>query len=37
MREGQAAAWVWVGKRVLLIRLRSVERLRMLKPVLKAG
>lgn len=35
MREAQSAAWVWVGNRVLLVRLRSVDRLRRIKSLLK--
>ncbi len=35
MREAQSVAWVWVGNRVLLVRLRSVDRLRRIKSLLK--
>ncbi len=35
MQEAQSAAWVWVGNRVLLVRLRSVDRLRRIKSLLK--
>jgi len=35
LREAQAAAWVWVGNRVLLVRLQPVGRLRLIKGMLK--
>ena len=31
MREAQGAAWVWVGDRVLLVKLQETERLRVMK------
>lgn len=31
LREGQGSAWVWVGDRILLVRLQETERLRALK------
>jgi hypothetical protein len=31
LREAQSAAWIWVGDRVLLVRLQETERLRALK------
>lgn len=37
MREAQSAAWVWVGNRVMLVRLRSVDRLRRIKSLLKGA
>ena len=35
LREPQAAAWVWVGDRVLLVRLVEVERVRQLRKLLR--
>ena len=35
MREAQSVAWVWVGNRVLMVRLQPVERLRLIKSILK--
>jgi hypothetical protein len=35
MREAQTMAWVWVGNRVLMVRLQSVGRLRQIKALLK--
>jgi len=35
LREPQGAAWVWVGDRVLLVRLVEVERVRLLKKLLR--
>ncbi len=35
LRESQSVAWVWVGDRVLLVRLPSMERLRKIKAMLK--
>lgn len=35
LREPLAAAWIWVGDRVLLVRLVEVERVRILKKVLR--
>lgn len=35
LREVQSVAWVWVGNRVLLVRLQPVERLRQIRAMLK--
>jgi hypothetical protein len=35
LREGQGAGWVWVGDRVLLVRLVDVERVRILRNLLR--
>lgn len=35
LREAQAVAWVWVGNRVLLVRLQPVGRLKGIKALLK--
>jgi hypothetical protein len=35
MREPQGAAWIWVGDRVLLVRLVDVERVRLLRKLLR--
>ncbi|HEX4844700.1 MAG TPA: hypothetical protein VFV26_00685 [Geothrix sp.] len=35
MREPSGAAWIWVGDRVLLVRLVDVERVRALKRLLR--
>jgi hypothetical protein len=35
LREAQAKAWVWVGNRVLMVKLRPVDRLRQIKSMLK--
>jgi hypothetical protein len=35
LREPQTAAWIWVGDRVLLVRLVEVERVRQLKKLLR--
>ncbi|HJW71299.1 MAG TPA: hypothetical protein VJ486_00465 [Geothrix sp.] len=35
LREAQAAAWIWVGDRVLLVRLVEVERVRILRNLLR--
>lgn len=35
LREPLAAAWIWVGDRVLLVRLVEVERLRALRKLLR--
>lgn len=35
LREPQGAAWVWVGDRVLLVRLVEVERVRLLRKLLR--
>jgi hypothetical protein len=35
LREAQAVAWVWVGDRVLLVRLQPVGRLRRINALLK--
>ena len=37
LREAQSVAWVWVGNRVLLVRLKPLERLRRIKPMLKGA
>ncbi len=31
LREAQGAAWIWVGDRILLVRLQETERLRVLR------
>jgi hypothetical protein len=35
LREPQGAAWIWIGDRVLLVRLVEVERLRLLRKLLR--
>jgi hypothetical protein len=35
LREADACAWVWVGNRVLLVRLTDSERSRRLRALLK--
>jgi hypothetical protein len=35
LREPQAAAWIWVGDRILLVRLVEVERVRQLRKLLR--
>lgn len=35
LREVQGVAWIWVGDRVLLVRLVEVERLRLLRKLLR--
>lgn len=35
LREGQDVAWVWVGTRIVLVRLVDVERIHTLRRVLR--
>jgi hypothetical protein len=35
LREPFGVAWIWVGDRVLLVRLVEVERVRMLRKLLR--
>ena len=35
LREPLGVAWIWVGDRVLLVRLVEVERVRMLRKLLR--
>ena len=35
LREGQEAAWVWVGERAILVRLQPTSRLKSVKTALK--
>jgi hypothetical protein len=35
LREPKTAAWIWVGDRVLLVRLVEVERVRQLRKLLR--
>ena len=36
MREASEVAWVWVGDRILLVRLQGSDRLRKIRNLLKA-
>jgi hypothetical protein len=35
MREATGTAWIWVGDRILLVRLSDVERVRKLRKLVK--
>lgn len=37
MRENLGIAWVWVGDRILMVRLSSDDRLRKIRSLIKAG
>jgi len=36
LREASEVAWVWVGDRILLVRLQGSDRLRKIRTILKA-
>ena len=37
LREARSVAWIWVGTNVLMVQLQPVERLRMIKSLLKGA